>query len=174
MPHTHLETPIGRLRLVANEEALTHVEFDGRWSLPPDRCGYQGANAVLDLACDQLLAYFEGTLHAFDLPLAPRGTPFQRQCWDALQTLGYGRVASYRDIATQIGNPIATRAVGAANGRNPIPIIIPCHRVSGANGSLTGFGGGIETKRFLLELEARHRPAHRDAAADATQTEFAL
>jgi methylated-DNA-[protein]-cysteine S-methyltransferase len=101
----------------------------------------------------QLKAYFDGQLKAFDLPLAPQGTEFQRQVWRALQTIPYGRTKSYGEIARRLGRPEASRAVGAANGQNPIPVIIPCHRVIGADGSLTGFGGGLPIKRKLLALE---------------------
>jgi len=106
-------------------------------------------------ALRQLRAYFAGDLHTFSLALAPAGTPFQRRVWDALLEIPYGATASYRDIAIAIGKPSAVRAVGLANGRNPIPIIIPCHRVIGSDGSLTGYGGGLDVKRFLLELERR-------------------
>jgi len=102
----------------------------------------------------QLTAYFEGRLKRFDLPLAPVGTAFQLSVWEALKAIPYGEVASYGEIARAIGNPKAVRAVGGANARNPIPIIIPCHRVIGSDGSLTGFGGGLETKRRLLDLES--------------------
>ena len=103
--------------------------------------------------CKQLDSYFKGRLKNFDLPLEPPGTPFQQSVWQALLTIPYGQTCSYADIATQIKNPKAVRAVGNANGRNPISIIIPCHRVIGSNGSLTGFGGGLPTKTYLLNLE---------------------
>jgi len=105
-------------------------------------------------AADQLGAYFAGELHEFDLPLAPRGTPFQRGVWDAVSAIPYGSTATYADIAAAVGRPSACRAVGAANGRNPLPLIVPCHRVIGAAGALTGYGGGLERKRSLLDLEA--------------------
>ena len=101
----------------------------------------------------QLGEYFKGDRREFALPLAPRGTPFQRHVWQALQRIGYGETISYAQLATSIGRPSATRAVGAANGRNPLPIVVPCHRVIGADGSLTGFGGGLPIKQFLLALE---------------------
>jgi methylated-DNA-[protein]-cysteine S-methyltransferase len=113
---------------------------------------------VLDTLAAELAEYFAGARRAFDLPLAPRGTAFQQRVWDQLRALEYGATASYREIAVRIGAPTATRAVGAANGRNPIPIVIPCHRVIGADGRLTGFGGGLELKRRLLELEQRGVP----------------
>ncbi|MDX1983869.1 MAG: methylated-DNA--[protein]-cysteine S-methyltransferase, partial [Bryobacteraceae bacterium] len=101
----------------------------------------------------QLDAYFKGALHDFDVPLAPLGTPFQRNVWSALREIPYGRTISYGELARRIGNPSASRAVGLANGSNPIAIIVPCHRVIGANGKLTGFGGGLDVKRKLLDLE---------------------
>jgi methylated-DNA-[protein]-cysteine S-methyltransferase len=107
----------------------------------------------------QLQAYFAGELTCFDLPLSPHGTPFQMRVWEALRDIEYGRTESYGQLARRIGDAKATRAVGAANGRNPLPIVIPCHRVIGNDGSLTGFGGGIERKRFLLELEGGRRQA---------------
>ncbi len=99
-----------------------------------------------------------GSARAFELPLAPRGTPFQREVWFALATIPYGQTASYAQLAARVDRPAAMRAVGAANGRNPLPIVLPCHRVIGADGSLTGFGGGLPTKRFLLELEGALAP----------------
>jgi methylated-DNA-[protein]-cysteine S-methyltransferase len=106
-----------------------------------------------------LADYFQGRRRSFDLRLRPEGTEFQRSVWQALAAIPYGETRSYADIARAIGRPSATRAVGAANGANPLPIVLPCHRVVGANGSLTGFGGGLETKKFLLNLEAETAPA---------------
>lgn len=111
---------------------------------------------MLARAAAQLAAYFAGERRDFDLPLAPQGTPFQQRVWDALLAIPYGAVRSYGDVARAIGRPAASRAVGAANGRNPIAIIVPCHRVIGASGQLTGYGGGLPTKRWLLEHEQRH------------------
>jgi methylated-DNA-[protein]-cysteine S-methyltransferase len=113
----------------------------------------EGDHAVLRDARRQLEAYFDGTRREFDLPLAPRGTQFQLAVWQSLRGIPYGDTISYAQLAQRIGKPNAMRAVGAANGRNPLPIVVPCHRVIGANGDLTGFGGGLPTKRFLLELE---------------------
>ena len=137
------------------------VKFDRRKgfdrSETPVRRSVRGeaaqSDAVLDAARRQLDAYFAGRLKLFDLPLAPRGTDFQRRVWRALTQIPYGRTMSYGAIAKNIGEPVAARAVGAANGANPICIIIPCHRVIGADGSLTGFGGGLDRKKFLLGLE---------------------
>ena len=105
-------------------------------------------------AADQLTAYFDGELREFDLPLAPRGTDFQRRVWDAVSAIPYGATASYSEIAAEVCTPAACRAVGAANGRNPLAIVVPCHRVIGAAGALTGYGGGLDRKRALLDLEA--------------------
>ncbi|HXI40744.1 MAG TPA: methylated-DNA--[protein]-cysteine S-methyltransferase [Bryobacteraceae bacterium] len=113
----------------------------------------------------QLQAYFAGDLQSFDVPLEIGGTDFQRRVWNALQTIPYGQMRSYSQIAAQIGAPRAVRAVGAANGRNPIPIIVPCHRVIGASGSLVGFGGGLAWKRLLLDLEATYVERSREATA---------
>src|SRR3546814_10405807 len=112
-----------------------------------------GDNAVLRETGAQLEAYFTGALQAFDLPLKPIGTAFQREVWSTLAEIPYGQTWSYGDVARRIGKPQAVRAVGAANGRNPIPIVVPCHRVIGADGSLTGFGGGLPAKQLLLTLE---------------------
>ena len=119
---------------------------------PPDPAWQQSENALAP-TIRQLDAYFAGTLQHFELTVQPRGTAFQRRVWQALQTIPYGTTVSYRHIAEQLGQPTATRAVGAANGANPIPIVIPCHRVIGTDGSLTGFGGGLDAKRWLLQHE---------------------
>lgn len=113
----------------------------------------------------QLRAYFAGDLRVFDVPLELVGTDFQKRVWSALRTIPFGETRSYSQVARQIGSPLAVRAVGAANGRNPIPIIVPCHRVIGASGSLVGFGGGLEWKRFLLGLEANNVERSRKATA---------
>ena len=113
----------------------------------------------------QLRSYFSGELHRFDLPLERVGTEFQQRVWRALQTIPYGEIRTYGQIAAQIGAPRAVRAVGAANGRNPIPIVVPCHRVIGASGNLVGFGGGLDWKRFLLALEAENVERFRQATA---------
>jgi methylated-DNA-[protein]-cysteine S-methyltransferase len=151
---TRLESPLGELVITASDAGLTAVWFPGP-DLPavqPDG-GRRSATAVLARAREQLAEYFAGSRTAFDLPLAPAGTAFQRRVWDALRTIPYGATLSYSELARRLGDPRATRAVGAANGKNPIPIIVPCHRVIGARGELTGFGGGLERKRWLLEHE---------------------
>lgn len=147
-------SPIGALCAVTDGVALTGLDFDRP---EPDSVDMPAMAArLLDRVAAQLDDYFAGERTAFDLPLAPLGTPFQRSVWQALLAIAYGRTASYADVARAIGQPAAVRAVGAANGRNPIAIVVPCHRVIGADGTLTGYAGGIERKRALLALEARH------------------
>lgn len=153
-----VDSPVGPLRLAADEVGLRLIEFpDPRHPGPPGDDWEEGDNAILATARTQIGDYFAGRLRAFDLPLAPQGTDFQQRVWMALRAIPYGATISYRDLADRIGKPSAMRAVGAANGRNPLPIVVPCHRVIGADGSLTGFGGGLPTKRFLLELEGALR-----------------
>lgn len=152
MNYQYLHTPIGTLRLVSNGAQLIRIEFENQHSEDGHR---EASNAVLVDCAEQLTDYFAGRRQHFDLPLAARGTAFQQSVWNALADIPYGELRSYRDIARSIGNPAAVRAVGAANGRNPLPIVVPCHRVIGSNGSLTGFAGGLEAKTFLLELEGR-------------------
>ena len=155
MVATRFESPIGELLLTASDSALTAVWFPGSGDVTaaPANDGRGPANAVLTRACEQLAEYFAGRRTTFAVPLEPAGTPFQRRVWDALRAIPYGTTLSYSDLARRLGDVRATRAVGAANGRNPIPIIVPCHRVVGADGSLTGFGGGLDRKRWLLEHE---------------------
>ena len=141
-------TPLGPLRLVGNSQAL--VELD--WCSEAESC--LDDDAVLEEAARQLRAYFTGKLQRFDLPLAPRGTPFQLQVWNALQALSYGHTTTYGALAATIGHPGKARAVGHANAHNPISIIIPCHRLIGSTGHLTGYGGGLDRKRWLLDHEA--------------------
>jgi methylated-DNA-[protein]-cysteine S-methyltransferase len=151
MISTVYESPIGKLTLVSDGEALTHLDFETTKTPAPK--APRGGDKVLALAVKELDAYFAGKLRRFTVPVRPSGTDFQRRCWAALQKIPYGATRSYGQQAITIGNPNATRAVGLANGRNPIAVIIPCHRVIGANGGLTGFGGGLPRKQFLLELE---------------------
>jgi len=152
--HATMPSPVGPLRLAADDGGLRLIEFpDPRHPVPAGDDWRSGDNAVLAATRAQLAEYFAGARRTFDLPLAPRGTAFQRAVWHALATIAYGETISYRELAERIGQPSAMRAVGAANGRNPLPIVVPCHRVIGADGSLTGFGGGLPTKRFLLQLE---------------------
>lgn len=151
--YTTIPSPLGEILLVRNEQGLTHLNFqEGTHPLPVDPAWRQDNGAFRDTIA-QLEAYFAGELREFALPLAPQGTPFQLAVWQALQTIPYGRTLTYSQLAQQIGKPKAVRAVGAANGRNPIPLIIPCHRVIGADGSLIGYGGGLPIKEALLNLE---------------------
>ena len=162
MNFSYLETSIGTL-LVAGDDALREIHFPHPGpARPPGREWRESARGVIGDALRQLREYFAGRRAAFDLPLDPVGTGFQRSVWRSLQEIPYGTTISYGELARRIGNPKASRAVGAANGLNPIPIVIPCHRVIGANGKLTGFGGGLPTKEALLALEARGltRAAH--------------
>jgi methylated-DNA-[protein]-cysteine S-methyltransferase len=153
MLYRHIDSPIGQLLLAGDEQGLKFIGFpEGKGKVDIDTAWEHSADCFPD-AKSQLVEYFQGRRHSFDLKLAPNGTDFQLAVLAALQTIPSGETRSYLDIAKQIGRPTAVRAVGAANGRNPLPIVIPCHRVIGADGSLTGFGGGLEAKRFLLELE---------------------
>ena len=149
-----VQTPIDRLVVASDGSAIVGVWManaepdDRRWA---DRCG---TDFLLDEARRQLVAYFAGRLRAFDVPLAPNGTDFQRRVWSALREIPFGTTVSYAELARRVSSAPAVRAVGAANGRNPIPIIVPCHRVIGSDGSLTGFGGGLPRKQWLLRHEA--------------------
>ncbi len=153
MPRTVVDSPIGPLGLVASDTGLRAVLFDG------GRIRAEGGSHVLAEAARQLGAYFDGDLVTFELPLELHGTEFQRRCWLALASIPYGQTVSYGEQARRLGlGSDAARAVGAANGQNPLPIVLPCHRVIGADGSLTGFGGGLHVKRFLLEHEGALLP----------------
>jgi len=150
----HVDSPVGPLLLAASDDALVAIEFQrNRHPVKRHAHWWEGDNAMLRDAQRQLDEYFAGTRRSFNVPLAPQGTPFQRDVWNTLARIPYGDTWSYRDVALSIGKPDAVRAVGAANGRNPIPIVLPCHRVIGSDGALTGFGGGLPTKAFLLRLE---------------------
>ena len=156
---TRFESPIGELVITASASGLTGVSFPGV-DLPgvePDD-GRKPPSGHLARACEQLAEYFAKARTAFDLPLDPPGTAFQRRVWSALRTIPYGTTVSYSELARRLGDVRATRAVGAANGKNPIPIVVPCHRVIGARGELTGFGGGLDRKRWLLEHEGALLP----------------
>ena len=157
MFYCYLETPIGQLLLAGEESALKLIAFpDGAMRRSPEP-GWIRSEKPFTEARRQLGEYFAGKRRAFDLPIEPEGTPFQLEVLRELRNIPYGSTASYGDVAKRLGRPRAARAVGAANGRNPLPIVIPCHRVVGSNGSLTGFGGGLATKQALLELE-QHQP----------------
>lgn len=156
MKYRYVKSPIGEILIAGDDDGLRFIGFpEGKGRIEPQDGWTRSERAFAD-AARQLKEYFAGKRQTFDLELAPTGTRFQRAVLHALQRIPYGETRSYADIAQAIGNPRAVRAVGAANGRNPLPIVIPCHRVIGSNGSLTGFGGGIEAKRFLLDLERKH------------------
>jgi len=151
-----LDTHLGVLHVVADHAHLTTIVLPNGDPIPTRISDDSNTNVVADNAIEQLADYLLGDLQDFDLPLNPAGTPFQRQVWFALADIPYGATESYLWLANRVGRPSATRAVGATNGRNPIPIVLPCHRVIGINGSLTGYGGGLPLKRALLDLE--HNP----------------
>ncbi|MEG1682627.1 MAG: methylated-DNA--[protein]-cysteine S-methyltransferase [Oscillospiraceae bacterium] len=145
----YLSSPVGLLRVGETDGALTELSF-------AETPGVSEESPLLEETARQLAAYFRGERRVFDLPLSPSGTDFQRRCWAALGEIPYGETRSYGQQAALAGSPRAVRAVGGANHRNPIAIVIPCHRVVGADGSLTGYGGGLATKQFLLDLERAH------------------
>lgn len=154
-----IDSPVGPLTLAGTGSTLMHLRMIDQ-THEPDRSGWEPADEeIFTDAVEQLAAYFAGELTEFELDLDLGGTEFQRKVWGALRTIPYGETRSYGEIAMQIGSPGASRAVGLANGRNPIGIIVPCHRVIGSTGGLTGYGGGIERKRALLALEKSRMPA---------------
>jgi methylated-DNA-[protein]-cysteine S-methyltransferase len=153
--YTRMESPVGPLLLVADDGGLRRIDFvNGRNPGEPDPQWLDDAEHFRE-TLRQLRAYFAGELENFDLELAPQGTPFQLTVWNRLREIPFGETISYGELARRIGNPDASRAVGLANGSNPIPIVIPCHRVIGSNGKLTGYGGGLPIKEKLLALERR-------------------
>ncbi len=171
--HVNVDSPLGPLTLVAEDGKLAGLYMDGQRHAPrspgDSRIGCAGDPAAEPFAsaAAQLAAYFAGQLTSFDLPLAPVGTQFQLRVWAGLQAIPYGETISYGQLARHIGSPAASRAVGLANGRNPIALVIPCHRVIGADGSLTGYGGGMDRKRFLLDLERAVADRHQDTQVPA-------
>lgn len=154
MYYDYFETGlIGTLTLIGDETGLRHILFEKEKNQVAIQNDWQKNSDFFTAVKMQLRAYFKGELKDFDLPLAPEGTVFQQKVWRALQKIPYGKLVSYKSVAETIGNPKAVRAVGAANGKNPLPVIVPCHRVIGSDGSLTGFGGGLKTKQRLIDLE---------------------
>lgn len=151
-------SPIGLLKIHTTEQGLCAIEFLGEGVLPKEK-SVSSPHPLLQQAVRELDEYFRGERRVFTLPLAPQGTPFQHSVWEALQRIPYGTTCSYGEIAATIGNPRASRAVGMANNKNPLPILIPCHRVIGADGRLVGYGGGLDIKKKLLALEQRP-PSH--------------
>jgi methylated-DNA-[protein]-cysteine S-methyltransferase len=157
MAYCEISTPVGPLRLAGDDEGLREISFLGGNRRPASAPAGPLSREPFRDVIGELDDYFAGRLTRFHARLAPRGTPFQLRVWSLLQEIPYGETTTYAGIARRLGQPNACRAVGAANGRNPIPVIIPCHRVVGADGSLTGFGGGLDIKRALLRLEAGGR-----------------
>jgi methylated-DNA-[protein]-cysteine S-methyltransferase len=153
--YCHLESPLGTLLLASADAGLCEINFPANGKPARADSEWQEDASALREPIRELRAYFCGELEGFDLPLAPVGTAFQHKVWDELLNIPYGETISYGELANRIGNPNASRAVGLANGSNPIPIIIPCHRVIGSNGKLTGYGGGLPIKEKLLALEKR-------------------
>ncbi|MFP3987033.1 methylated-DNA--[protein]-cysteine S-methyltransferase [Streptomyces sp. E11-3] len=151
--HTVIDSPYGPLTLVATDGVLSGLHMTDQRHRPPEESFGSPDDTPFTEVVRQLRAYFAGDLKEFDLPLRLDGTPFQRSVWAGLREIPYGETRSYGELAEAVGNPGASRAVGLANGKNPIGIIVPCHRVVGANGSLTGYGGGLERKRRLLDFE---------------------
>ncbi len=156
LTYKEIESPVGKLKLVANANALVGVlwEWESTSRIGLNAQNGNGRHPVLMAAEQQLSEYFAGKRTRFELPLEPHGTEFQKIVWGSLRKIPFGKTRSYMEVATAIGSPRASRAVGAATGKNPLSIVIPCHRVIGTNGALTGFGGGVETKAKLLALEA--------------------
>lgn len=167
---TLIDTPLGRARLARTALGLAGLWFEGQWHHPGELPAPQDDDdPLLRDAARQLQRYFAGTLRRFDLPLDLLGTPFQRSVWQALLGIPAGRTCGYGELARAIGAPTAARAVGAAVGRNPLSVVVPCHRVLGAGGALTGYAGGVERKRALLELEGCVKPSgSRSLVAGAT------
>ncbi|QUQ68597.1 methylated-DNA--[protein]-cysteine S-methyltransferase [Kutzneria sp. CA-103260] len=150
---TIVDSPVGQLTLVGEDGELTGLYMENQRHRPAEETFGLVDAAPFGAVIEQLTAYFAGELDRFDLPLALSGTPFQRTVWAALREIPYGETISYGELAQQIGRPSASRAVGLANGKNPVGIIVPCHRVVGSGGDLTGYGGGLERKQYLLDFE---------------------
>lgn len=154
--YTTVPSSVGELLLAGDLTGLRHIQFNGRDCTPPP--DWQAVAALPYPVAEQLDSYFAGHLRDFDLPLHPQGTAFQRKVWAALAKIPYGETISYLELAHRMGNPNSVRAVGLANGRNPLPIVVPCHRVIGSNGTLVGYAGGLPIKRALLALEGALAP----------------
>lgn len=154
--YTYIDSPLGRILIAQNSVGLVAIDFQEGLAAKSPEAAWHFQKKLDGDAVEQLRAYFNGELYQFTLPLAPKGTLFQQQVWKALQSIPYGQTISYGELARKIGLPTAARAVGVANGKNPLCIIVPCHRVIGSNGTLTGFRGGVRLKEGLLELEHRH------------------
>jgi methylated-DNA-[protein]-cysteine S-methyltransferase len=159
--YSYMNSPIGRLLVAGDENGLQQIFFESEKKGQRPQPGWVQGKSLIRKALEQLQAYFAGELREFKLDLAPAGSPFQLRVWQALRAIPYGETISYGELARRIGNPRAPRAVGAANGQNPLPIVVPCHRVIGSSGALVGFGGGLDVKAKLLALERQFtaRPA---------------
>ncbi|WP_070968993.1 methylated-DNA--[protein]-cysteine S-methyltransferase [Vibrio sonorensis] len=151
--YTILNTPLGLLTIQTSDKGLCGAWFETHTTRPEQLGERDDENPILTKACAQLVEYFDGHRAVFDLPIDTQGTDFQKRVWNVLQKIPYGKLCTYQDVADNIGNPKAVRAVGAANGKNPLSIIVPCHRVIGKSGKLTGYAGGVERKAALLDLE---------------------
>lgn len=151
LQYAYMDSPVGNLQLVGDDRYLRHIFFPTHSLQPPPH--WQLVESLPYPVAEQLTAYFAGALTEFDLPISPEGTTFQLEVWAALEEIPYGETISYMELARRVGNPDAVRAVGLANGKNPLPIVVPCHRVIGSDGSMTGYGGGLSTKEFLLTHE---------------------
>lgn len=156
MFYSYMDSPVGRLLLAGDRDHIRLVGFSSGGKARGADPDWERFDEPFRAVKQQLGEYFEGVRQSFEVPLAPQATPFQARVLEALQAIPYGQTRSYKEIAQAVGSPKAVRAVGGANGNNPIPILIPCHRVIGSNGTLTGFGGGLDVKRYLLDLERRH------------------
>jgi methylated-DNA-[protein]-cysteine S-methyltransferase len=180
--HTIIDSPVGPITLLGLDGALAGLYLDHKRHPPPPQLYGEPDPEPFGPAVRQLARYFDGALTRFDLPLALAGTPFQQRVWTALQAIPYGTTMSYGQLAGQLGQPSAARAVGLANGRNPVSIVVPCHRLIGSDGGLTGYGGGLPGKRYLLDLERRvaagsrasARPGSRADSPSADQLKTAL
>ena len=151
--YLNLKSPVGELQIAENSSGVLAIHFNKK-EKPPDNGSWKRVDRLKTEIVKQLEEYFRGERFEFNVPLAPHGTPFRMRVWEGLQTIPYGETISYLDLAKKIGTPEAVRAVGAANGANPLPIVIPCHRVIGHNGKLVGYGGGLEIKKYLLSMES--------------------
>jgi methylated-DNA-[protein]-cysteine S-methyltransferase len=156
--HTIVDSPVGALTLVSTDGVLSVLYLDRQWYRPTAETFGEPDDAPFGEVMDQLAEYFAGKRSEFSVPVSLSGTEFQRTVWTALQDIRYGETVSYGELAERIGRPTASRAVGLANGKNPISIIVPCHRVVGSTGDLTGYGGGLDRKRYLLDFEQRTAP----------------
>jgi len=155
--YTIMNSLLGRILVARSAAGLTCINFQDGTQAKAPQAGWREDASALAEATEQLAAYFRGELRHFDLPLAPEGTPFQHQVWQAMQAIPYGHTRAYRDLALLLGRPQAARAVGGASSRNPLPVVVPCHRVVGRDGSLTGYAGGLHFKEALLDLERRNQ-----------------